>query len=338
MNQLTTDLDYIHSISHKLRNFKKKKDYLYNFSCPVCGDSKKKKTKARGYFYRVKDMMLYRCHNCGLSTTFGKLLERIDSDTYKRYVMARYRNGEDKHTIHDSVDYQSVVIKQQTLLDTVKTVSRLSPEHPVRNYLYARRIPETQFDELRLVNKFCAFVNRIVPNTFPTIKEDHPRLIIPFYDKTGKLIGFQGRAFGKETPKYLTIMLDVDAPKLYGLDTVNFTEKIYVLEGPIDAMFIDNSIAMAGADASGLEKLPATNDYVFVYDNEPRNPEIVKRMKKHIDNNDAIVIWSKNVGEKDINDMIISGMSKSEIMNIISNNTHRGLSAKMRFTEWKKCD
>ena len=83
-------------------------------------------------------MMLYRCHNCGLSTTFGKLLERIDSDTYKRYVMARYRNGEDKHTIHDSVDYQLVVIKQQTLLDTVKTVSRLSPEHPVRNYLYAR--------------------------------------------------------------------------------------------------------------------------------------------------------------------------------------------------------
>ena len=78
-------------------------------------------------------------------------------------------------------------------------------------------------------------------------------MIIPFYDKTGKLIGFQGRAFGKEeTPKYLTIMLDVDAPKLYGLDTVNFTEKIYVLEGPIDAMFIDNSIAISGADASSF--------------------------------------------------------------------------------------
>ena len=112
---LMTDLDYIHSISHKLRNFKKKKDYLYNFSCPVCGDSSKKKTKARGYLYRVKDMMLYRCHNCGLSTTFGKLLERVDAEVYKQYILARYKNGESKRTMFDEPEYQSVVIKETTL-------------------------------------------------------------------------------------------------------------------------------------------------------------------------------------------------------------------------------
>tara|TARA_B100000497_G_C7626966_1_gene376758 strand:+ start:241 stop:1242 length:1002 start_codon:yes stop_codon:yes gene_type:complete len=332
---LMTDLDYIHSCSHKLRNFKKKKDYLYNFSCPVCGDSQKKKTKARGYLYRVKDMMLYRCHNCGLSTTFGKLLERVDADLYKRYVLARYSNGESKHTIHDDIEYKQVVIKETTLLDTVKTVSGLSSEHPVRKYMQMRKIPEERWDEVRLVNKFYTFCNRVIPNKFPVIGEDHPRLIIPFHDKTGKLIGFQGRAFGKEKPKYLTIMLDDDAPKLYGLDKVNFSEKVYVLEGPIDSMFIDNSIAMAGADAS---KLPYNGDYTFVYDNEPRNPEIVRRMQKHIDNGDAICIWPDTVGEKDINDMIIAGKSKSEIIEIISKNTHRNLSAKMRFTEWKKCE
>lgn len=334
-----TDLDYIHSISHKLRNFKKKKDYLYNFSCPICGDSSKKKTKARGYLYRVKDMMLYRCHNCGVSTTFGKLLQKVDAEVYKQYILARYKNGESKHTMFDEPEYQSVVIKETTLLDTVKTVSRLSLEHPVRKYCAMRKIPEERWDELRLVNKFCTFVNRIIPNKFPRVDEDHPRLVIPFYDKTGKLIGFQGRAFGKEMPKYITIMLDETAPKLYGLDRVNFSEKIYVVEGPIDSMFIDNSIAMAGADASGLEKLGyAQNDYVFVYDNEPRNPEIVRRMQKHIDNNDTLVIWSDTVGEKDINDMIIAGKSKSDIMDIISKNTHKGLSAKMRFGEWKKCE
>jgi len=332
---LLTDLDYIHSISHKLRNFKKKKDYLYNFSCPVCGDSQKKKTKARGYLYRVKDMMLYRCHNCGLSTTFGKLLERVDAEVYKRYVLARYSSGESKHTIHDEPEYQSVVIKETTLLDTVKTVSRLSSEHPVRKYMQMRKIPEERWDELRLVNKFYTFVNRLLPNKFPNVDQDHPRLIIPFYDKTGKLTGFQGRAFGNEKPKYITIMLDETAPKLYGLDKVNLTEKIYVVEGPIDSMFIDNSIAMAGADAT---KLPSNGDYVFVYDNEPRNPEIVKRMQKHIDNNDTVVIWPDNVGEKDINDMIIAGKSKLEILDIISKSTHKNLSAKMRFTEWKKCE
>ena len=330
-----TDLDYIHSCSHKLRNFKKKKDYLYNFSCPVCGDSKKKRTKARGYLYRVKDMMLYRCHNCGISTTFGKLLEKVDAELYKQYILARYKNGETSRTMFDEPDYQSVVIKETTLLDTVKTVSRLSLEHPVRKYLQQRKIPEEYWDELRLVNKFYTFVNRLIPNKFPRVEDDHPRLIIPFYDKTGKLIGFQGRAFGKEKPKYITIMLDETAPKLYGLDKVNLTEKVYVVEGPIDSMFIDNSIAMAGADAT---KLPSNGDYVFVYDNEPRNPEIVKRMQKHIDNNDTVVIWPDNVGEKDINDMIIAGKSKLEILDIISKSTHKNLSAKMRFTEWKKCE
>ena len=330
-----TDLDYIHSCSHKLRNFKKKKDYLYNFSCPVCGDSKKKRTKARGYLYRVKDMMLYRCHNCGISTTFGKLLEKVDAELYKQYILARYKNGETSRTMFDEPDYQSVVIKETTLLDTVKTVSRLSLEHPVRKYLQQRKIPEEYWDELRLVNKFYTFVNRLIPNKFPRVEDDHPRLIIPFYDKTGKLIGFQGRAFGKETPKYITIMLDETAPKLYGLDKVNLTEKVYVVEGPIDSMFIDNSIAMAGADAT---KLPSNGDYVFVYDNEPRNPEIVKRMQKHVDNGDAIVIWSDNIGEKDINDMIVAGKSKSDIQEIISKSTHKNLSAKMRFTEWKKCE
>jgi len=241
--------------------------------------------------------------------------------------------------MHDTIDYQPVVIKETTLLDTLKTVSRLSSEHPVRNYLKSRQIPDVYWDELRLCNKFCTFVNRILPNKFTNVDQDHPRLIIPFYDKTGKLIGFQGRAFGKEMPKYITIMLDETAPKLYGVDKINFSETVYVVEGPIDSMFIDNSIAMAGADASGLEKLEyAYNNYVFVYDNEPRNPEIVRRMQKHIDKNDTIVIWPKTIGEKDINDIIMSGKSKSDIMEIISKNTHKGLSAKMRLSEWKKCE
>lgn len=332
---LQTELEYIHLISHKLRNFKKKKDYLYNFSCPVCGDSVKKKTKARGYFFRVKDMMLYRCHNCGLSTTFGKLLEKLDSEMYKRYIFERYSNGESKHTMHTDIDYKKVVIKEQTLLDTLKTVSRLSLEHPVRKYLQMRQIPEEYWDELYLVNKFCTFVNRLIPNKFTSVDQDHPRLLIPFRDKTGKLIGFQGRAFGKEKPKYITIMLDETAPKLYGLDKVNFSEPVYVVEGPIDSMFIDNSIAMAGADAT---KLPANRDYIFVYDNEPRNSEIVKRMQKHIDADDTVVIWPDNVGEKDINDMIIAGKSKSDISELISKNTHKGLSAKMRMKDWKRCE
>ena len=330
---LSTDLTYINQISHKLLLFKKKKDYLYNFRCPVCGDSKKKKTKTRGYLYRAKDMMLYRCHNCGLSTTFGKLLERLDSEIYKRYILERYSNGEQRHTMHDDIEYQSVVIKQKHLLQTLKTVSRLSFEHPVRDYLKRRMIPEDKWNELYLVNNFMTFVNGIIPNKFPNVKSDHPRLLIPFYDEKGKLFGFQGRAFGKETPKYITIMLD-NMPKLYNLDKVNLSEKVYVTEGPIDAMFIDNSIAMAGAD---LPVEYRKYDVTYVFDNEPRNPEIIKRMKKVIEQGASICIWQDSIVEKDINDMIIAGYTQGEVKDIISNNTYSNLGAMNKLNEWKKC-
>jgi transcription elongation factor Elf1 len=329
---ITTDLTYLVNISHRLRNFKKKKDYLYNFSCPICGDSKKKLTKARGFCYRMKnsDMMLYRCHNCGLSTTFGKMLERVDSEVYKQYVLERYKQGETKRTTHaEPVEYTKVVRRETTALDTLKTVSRLSEGHPVRKYLEKRKIPDAYWDKLYLVNQFYKFVNRIIPNKFPTLKGDHPRLLIPFYSEDNKLIGFQGRAFGNETPKYLTIMLE-DTAKIYGLESIDRNKPVFVVEGPIDSMFVDNAIAMAGADVT-LE-----GDYIYVYDNEPRSPEIVKRMHKHIENGDKIVVWPDNISEKDINDMVIAGRDPNEVQDIISKNVFNGLSAKVRMSEWQK--
>lgn len=255
---------------------------------------------------------------------------------YKRYVFERYSHGEEKKTIHETVDYEPVKIRQTSVLDTVKTVARLSDNHPVKKYLEGRKIPTEHWNDLYLVNQFCTFVNKIIPNKFPNVDQDHPRLVIPFRDKTGKLVGFQGRAFGKEKPKYLTIMLE-EAPKIFGLDKVNMSDVVYVVEGPIDSLFVDNSIAMAGADISVYEIYP-TAKFVYIYDNEPRNPEIVKRMNKVIERGDSIVVWPNNIGEKDINDMIIAGKSKSDVFDIISRNTQNGLSAKIKFTEWKKCE
>ena len=94
------DIQYLHTISHKLDRFKKKSQNLYNFRCPYCGDSQKKKTKARGFVYRVKNDMFYKCHNCGKGTTVGKLIEYLDVQLYKKYVGHLLPNHEELHSLH----------------------------------------------------------------------------------------------------------------------------------------------------------------------------------------------------------------------------------------------
>ena len=164
---------------------------------------------------------------------------------------------------------------------------------------------------------------------------DHPRLIIPFFDTTGKLFAFQGRAFGKEQPKYLTVKLDENKQKIYGLERINFTKEVKIVEGPIDSLFIDNCIAAAGADLFLKNKLP-NEKVTYIFDNEPRNKEIIKRMYDVIEKNYNIVIWPEDIQLKDVNDMIMNGMSVPEVEDIISKNTYRQLSALTKLTHWKK--
>ena len=90
---LHIDLKYIMMISHRFDRFKRKDDYLFNFRCPICGDSSTKKNKARGYLYKKKNDMFYKCHNCDAGKTFGGLLKMTDPLLHKEYVMERYSEG-----------------------------------------------------------------------------------------------------------------------------------------------------------------------------------------------------------------------------------------------------
>ena len=182
-----------------------------------------------------------------------------------------------------------------------------------------------------LCESFYKFTNTLIPNKFPSLNGDHPRLLIPFRDENGEVFAYQGRAFGNETPKYITIKLNSDADKIFGLDKVDKNKKIYVVEGPIDSLFLDNCIAVAGADFNNVQ-----GDLTVIYDNEPRNKEIVKQIEKTINQGRSIVLWPDTIKEKDINDMILSGHTKSEIQKIIEDNTFEGVAAKLRFTGWKK--
>jgi len=328
------DLKFINNISSRLQHFKRKNDNLFNFRCPHCGDSKKSKLKARAYLYRVKNDMFFKCHNCGMGQNLSNFIKYVDPRLHSEYILERYK-GSTPATPKPEFDIvKKTVFKEVNIIEELTSIADLSDKHPAKKYVVKRKIPEKFFDILLYTPEFMSLVNSVKPNTFTNTKGEHPRLIIPFYDTTGNLFAFQGRAFGSEQPKYLTIKLDETKEKIFGLERINFQKHIYITEGPLDSLFIDNCLAAAGADLI-LKVKPSEVTYIF--DNEPRNKEIVKRMYKMIEKNYNIFIWPDDIQSKDVNDLILNNKTIPEIQTIISNNTHTSLSALTKLNTWKKC-
>ena len=328
------DIKYIGLLSPNLSQFKKKKDGLYNFRCPYCGDSQKNKLKARGYLIHNKTFFVYKCHNCEKSTDFSNLLKYVNKKLYDDYVFEVYKNK--KVYIETAEEEKFNFVKPQFLkgdspLKKLKKVSQLSPTHPVKKWVMKRRIESRYHYKLFFCSKFFEWVNKIITNKFPSTLKDHPRLVIPFLDENNKMFAFQGRAFGKEEPKYYTIKLS-DKNKIYGLDTVSWSKKVYVVEGPLDSLFLDNCIATAQSDL----RVPKKDNVVLIPDNEPRNREIVRRIEKFIEDEYSVCLFPENIKQKDINDMVLSGVNN--IQKIIDDNTFTGLEAKVRFRDWRKID
>ena len=318
------DSKYIGLVSSRLQKFKRVKADLYNFRCPICGDSQKHKNKARGYFYQVKTNTNFKCHNCGASLSLNNFLKQIDSVLHKQYTMEKFKEGfTGKNFVVEEpkLEFTKPVFKKS--LDLPKA----SEVPAAKEYLEKRKIDPTQF---YFTNKFKAWVNT-QKQTFDTIGRDESRIIIPLYDTERNLIGFQGRSLVPNSVKYITVMLKEEAPKVYGMDRIDTEKSVYVVEGPFDSTFIDNSIALCGSDGD-LEYLK-TCLLIYVYDNEPRNKEIVGRIERCIKHSKRVVIWPNNIIQKDINDMVLAGHN---IMPILEENTYSGLEANVQFNNWKK--
>ena len=332
------DLNYISKLQPRLQQFKKKRDYLFNFRCPVCGDSKKNKTKARAYLYRVKTDMFFKCHNCGAGHNLANLIKLLDKPLYDQYVVERYKGSKpvSEKNLFDKFKTNTKERLKTSPLQGLTPIKELDNEHPAKKYVINRKISEQFFDKLYYSKKFQDYVNKLRPGTFSSINKsyEHPRLIIPFYDVDNEVFAIQGRAFGKEQPKYLTIKLKENKQKIYGLERINLHKRLYIVEGPLDSLFLDNCLAAAGAD---LQLPVEKKDVVFIFDNEPRNKQIIDRMYKMIEKDYMIVIWPEGQKEKDINDMIINGKSKEEVQKIISDNTYSGLSALTQLNSYKRC-
>lgn len=327
------DLIYANLVSSRLEKFKQVRSGVYTFRCPYCGDSEKYKNKTRGYFFAKKSGLVYKCHNCGVGRSFANFLKENANDLHDEYVLERYKaglTGKGRNVADPKFNFDKpTFVKSQTDLPTVES---LNSDHPAKLYLLSRGIPQEKLKDLYWAENFVEWANKQKPNIITPGKKDHPRVIIPLTDKTGNWFGFQGRAIDPKNPlRYITIMLDEDKPKLFGLNKVNENETIYVTEGPLDSLFLRNSVAMCGADVHLNDW--GISDIVWIYDNEPRNTQIVARYASAISRGERIVIWPTGITQKDINDMILAGL---DVQDVVESNIYQGLEAQVKFTEWKK--
>jgi len=332
------DQKYINLCTSRVEKFKKVRDNLWNFRCPICGDSKKHKNKARGFVYRKKASFFYKCHNCGVGLTFNNFLKHIDRGLYTEYRVEKYKEGETQGNtpIPDKSPFKFEAPKfdksMNKHLDNLSKFSDLEEGHPALSYVQNRKIPKEHWDKLYLADKFYEWSNSIFPEKFKSINIDYPRLVIPFFDKSGEIFAYQGRAFGKEEPRYITLKIVSEKEKIYGLERINYDSHVYVVEGPLDSLFIDNCIAVAGADLNLLELSP--NSTTVIYDNEPRNKHTVERMFKSVDKNYHVVVWPQDLKQKDINDMYLSGIE--DVKSFIDEHSYQGLEAYLKINQWKK--
>jgi transcription elongation factor Elf1 len=353
------DRKFLGFVSSKLEQFKQKQTDLYNFRCPYCGDSKKNKLKARGYVYRKSNDYFFICHNCGKSTTFAKFLEYTDGTTYKQYILERYSNGETGNHNYKKPDFehlkgnayarfQSSGNNTRTDPEPVESLDRtwrafehysivnLPEEHYARDYIKNRKIPEKFWGEILFVPKFFDFLDKEFPNHGKDEVPNDDRIVLLYTNEKGEITNVAGRALSESKIRYVTVKVS-DEKKVFGLHRLRKQERIYVVEGQFDSYFIPNCVASGDSNLGGMAAIFPELDVVLVYDNEPRNKDIVKQIEKSIDRGLTVCLFPESVTGKDINEMIQNGLTSDEIKDIINSNTFSGLTAKLKFTHWKRC-
>ena len=329
------DVKYLRLLSSHLDRFSQKDTYLFNFRCPVCGDSKKNLHKARGYAFNYKQGLVYKCHNCGTSMSFSKLLELVDIGLYQQYRMERFKQGNTSPKVEKLPELESKNKVVDVLDQCCEKVSSLPSSHEAVQYLERRFIPKATQHKLYYTSSSQS-LEQLNEDVYKNrITDPYPRIVIPYCDRHGNLTGVAARTLGKSTLRYINIKTS-NEPMIYGLDKVNVGQNIFVTEGAFDAMLLPNAVSASGSDLKKVEKVLPSNLLTYIYDNEPRNGEIVKKIFSTIEAGAKVVIFPKTINHKDLTDCVRAGLEIEELIEVLNNNTFEKLRALVKFNEWKK--
>ena len=327
-------------VSTRLERFVNKKNNVWNCRCPLCGDSKRNKTKSRGYFYPKKTNIFYCCKNCGVSISLGTFLKQVDPTLSSEYRFEYYKEGNHSNVPKPEFAKVGEQVKQVDL--GLQSIDKLPESHIARQYVSSRKIPKQHWSYLYYTPEFKSFVQEVMVDSKKDVtkwKDHDARLVIPYYDRDKNLLGVQGRALSESKVRYITVKACDEALKIYGLDRVNLSKKVYVVEGPLDSLFLDNSVATMDSSLESVKDIVGDYEYVFIYDNQPRNKDLIKQMRKSVIKGYSVCVWPSDIEHKDINDMVQEGgMTPSEVQHIIDKNTYSGLRAQLEFEKWKKVE
>lgn len=329
------ELNAISSIKFNLPLFRwAQQSVVANFRCIVCGDSKKNQRKARGYLVKHKDTFFYKCHKCGYSKPLSSFLYEHFPSQYHDYKLEKLKElSSDKQPIIAD----SVVVAAPTIVQTIDSVATLPRDHPAKVYLTNRQIPTPSLEKILYTDNFGKYVMGVSGmDKYKRLPNDK-RIVLEMRDARGKLFGVQGRAIEKSSQlRYITIKFDDSKPKMFGLENLNTSLPVTVVEGGIDSLFIPNSIALCGGDVSLSLNFLKGKDVIVALDNEPRSRDTVSRIKRAIDMGFSVCIWDIDSNLKDINDMVLSGITADKIHTHIKENSYSGLRANVKLNFWKK--
>lgn len=334
------DSTYIGMLSTRLRNFKKKRSDLWNFSCPFCGDSKKDKRKARGFVYKRGNQLFYKCYNCSVGYNFANFLKAIDIELHDQYITERFRIGDDvnlkQKEIERVMDFQKPEFrKKPEILLGLDSIASLPDDHPAKVYIATRQIPEERWRDMFWAENFRDVAMRF-DSKYEKLREES-RIIIPFIDDDGMVTAMQGRTIDLDNKiRYITVKASDASTKVFGLDRVDRRNTIYVVEGLFDSMLLPNCIAAACSDLRVVEEFVPKDKCVLVPDREPRNKEIVKQISKFVMGGWKVALLPNSLKSKDINDYILKdGKTVDEIVSLIDKHTYSGLELEFEFSDWK---
>lgn len=325
------DVKYINLLSPKLEKFTWKKSNLAICRCPICGDSKKNKSKKRFYIYDSKGKYFVKCHNCQYACSFSKFLESQDSHLYSEYRLENYRSANTTQVLQPASVSQEKEPEEKNhwkeILEDYETLDNLDSSNPGVQYAKKRMIPKSRFSDIYYLNNFTEFCSK-----FDTKVDNFPRLGFCFRKSNGDVCGMNCRVIDSSmsSVRYITFK-DEEEVKVFGMNQVNLAKPVYIVEGPIDSLFLKNCIAMMGSSAD-IRTL-GIKEAIYVFDNEPRNRDICRQIKGKIDAGHKVVIWPDYITLKDINDMVVAGL---DVETLIEQSTYSGLLAVAKFTQWRK--
>lgn len=325
------DFKYLQQISHQLRNFKELEPFKANFSCPLCGDSKRVKWKARGYVYVYQGKTFFKCQNCGEAKSFSSFLRYVDEHLWSDWRKESL-NEEPNYTFSQ---VPKVISVKKERYEAMVPILDLPEDHIARLYVQSRKIPKSRHPLLCYTENFKALVEEVFPGKGGRYPEDE-RLVLPMFNQSREMIAVTGRSMNGSPIRYATAK-STDQKCFYGLERMDVTKPVLVVEGPIDSLFLPNSVAVCHAELGMFGRSFPSVKSILVFDNEPNNPQIVKNMEKAVTEGQTVCVWNDCPHKgKDVNEMIQNGADLRGIVQFILQNSYGGLKARERMIKWRE--